>query len=179
MTRLAAALALATLGLLMIFGSAAAQGAGESITIQINALNGSGESGTATLTGNSDQTTTVVLNLTGAPTDAQPADIHAGTCSNLDPNPAYSLTNVQGGQSTTTVAASLETLVNGGFAINIHHSAQMVSVYDACGQITLAGAQLAPVTGHATGAATLPAAELFLLAVSLLGAGALLRRRVA
>ncbi|HUZ03052.1 MAG TPA: CHRD domain-containing protein [Thermomicrobiaceae bacterium] len=178
MTRLAAALALALMGALVVFGSAAAQNTPASITIPINPQNSSGESGTATLTTNADQTTTVVVNLTGAPSNPQPAHIHPGTCANLDPNPKYPLTSVQNGQSTTTVPVSLESLINGGFAINVHKSAQEVSVYYACGDITLAGAQLAPQTGHAQGAATLPATGLVLLASGLLGAGILLRRRL-
>ena len=178
MTRLAAALAVALLGVLMVVGSAAAQNTPASITITMNPQNNSGESGTATLTTNGDQTT-VVLNLTGAPANPQPAHIHPGTCANLDPNPKYPLTSVQNGQSTTNVPVSLESLINGGFAINVHKSAQEVSVYYSCGNITLAGAQLAPQTGHAQGAATLPAAGLVLLASGLLGAGILLRRRVA
>jgi hypothetical protein len=163
MTRLATALAIALLGALVAFGTAAAQ----------DPL-----SGTATLTANGNQTT-VALSLTGAPANPQPAGIHPGTCANINPNPTYPLATLQNGQSTTTVPAGLQSLTNGGFVINVHKSDQEVSVYYACGAITLAGAQLAPVTGHAANTATLPATELLLLAGGLFGAGLLLRRRAA
>ena len=74
------------------------------MTVDIHAQNGSGESGTATLT-QVGPDVTVVISLKGAPTTTpQPAHIHAGTCANLR-GVAYALTNIVGGASTTTVQA--------------------------------------------------------------------------
>jgi plastocyanin len=82
-----------------------------------------------------------------------PAHIHLGTCSNLDPNPTYMLTDVTGPaspatgdeaaipveESETTVDAALPDLRSGGYAINIHHSVEDIGTYIACGSLTSAG----------------------------------------
>jgi hypothetical protein len=104
-------------------------------TVQLNAQNNSGESGTATLTAMGNQTK-VVITLNGAPSDtAQPTHIHKGTCDNLDPNPTYPLNDVQNGKSETTINASLPSLMMGNFSINVHKSATEISTYVACGTI--------------------------------------------
>jgi plastocyanin len=105
------------------------------LTIDLGELNDSGMSGTATLRANGDQTD-VEVSLDGA-TGGHPAHIHSGTCTDLDPNPAYPLTEIDAdGKSTTTVDISLEDLQAEPFAINIHKSADEIGVYVACGEIT-------------------------------------------
>jgi len=95
----------------------------------------SGESGTATLTKQSDTQTKVVLNVSGAPASAQPVHIHKRTCAKLDPKPAFPLSPVVNGKSETVVNASLDELSKGGYAINGHKSAQEVSTYVFCGDL--------------------------------------------
>lgn len=174
MKRLAIALAMATgLTLLLL----APVGAADTVTVTLTPQNNSGESGTATLTAMGDQTM-VTLDLTGAPDNPQPAHIHEGTCANLNPQPKYPLTNVEGGKSETTVPVSLASLLTGGFAINVHKSAQEVSTYFACGNIP-ASAQVAPQTGHAqaTGMGMgMMAAGLLVLAGVAFAGGLALRR---
>src|SRR5262249_29202615 len=98
--------------------------------------NSSGESGTATLTKAGPNQTKVVLDVKGAPSGAsQPVHIHKGSCSKLDPKPAYPLSPVVNGKSETTVNASLDSLETGGFAINGHKSAQDVATYVFCGAL--------------------------------------------
>ena len=104
------------------------------LTVTLNELNGSGESGTATLSESNGQLK-VSINLANAPADPQPAHIHQGTCANLNPAPAYPLTNVVNGTSETTLPLTMATLQGGQFAINVHKSATEVSVYVACGDI--------------------------------------------
>jgi hypothetical protein len=116
-------------------GSGSKSGSGP-VTVKLTEQGSSGESGTATLTSVGDQTK-VVLDLTGtsgmeAP---EPAHIHKGSCSKLDPTPAYALNDVKGGTSTSTVAVKLADLRNGSFAINVHKSAAAIQVYVACGDI--------------------------------------------
>ena len=105
------------------------------LTIALHAENGSGESGTATLTqmGNDLK---VVIALKGAPaTTPQPAHIHDGTCANIK-GIAYALHNVVNGSSTTTVMnANLGKLLAGAYAINVHESAANLGKYVACGNI--------------------------------------------
>jgi plastocyanin len=84
---------------------------------------------------------------------AHPAHIHLGTCDALDPNPAFPLTdvalapNASGDEvdgataipverSVTTVDATLEDLRTGGYAINVHQSAEDIGTYIACGNLS-------------------------------------------
>ena len=108
---------------------------GNSVTVDLAELNGSGESGTATLTAE-DQQTRVVLELSNPASDSQPAHIHKGTCANLDPAPAFGLPNVESGMSEATVDVTLDALESGEYAINVHKSNDEVDVYVACGDIT-------------------------------------------
>jgi hypothetical protein len=104
-------------------------------TVTLGEQNGSGESGTATLTEEGDKTK-VVVDLQGASsTAAQPAHIHKGTCAKLNPVPEYPLSNVQSGKSTTTVNESLDELKDEAYAINVHKSAADLKTYVACGDI--------------------------------------------
>lgn len=97
--------------------------------------NGSGELGTVTLTAMGDKTRVDVA-IANAPTDVpQPAHIHPGSCSKLDPKPKYPLTTVTDGTSTTTVDAPMSALVAGGFAVNVHKSTSELPVYVACGEL--------------------------------------------
>ena len=98
--------------------------------------NNSGESGTATLTKQSDKQTKVVLAVTGGPAGvSQPVHIHKGSCAKLDPKPAYALSPLVNGKSETVVNASLADLRKGGYAINGHKSAQQASTYVFCGEL--------------------------------------------
>lgn len=114
-----------------------AQGAGPAnrAVIQLAEQNGSGQTGTATLTGTADGKLMVVVELSNGTSVAQPAHIHNGTCANLDPKPAYPLTSLTNGVSDTTVDVSMEMLMGGQYAVNVHKSAAEASVYVACGDI--------------------------------------------
>ena len=107
-------------------------------TIKVGAQNGSGESGTATLTAEGDMTRVVISleSMSANPvSQPQPAHIHTGSCAQLDPTPKYGLSDVKNGHSTTTVNAKLDDLRNGAFAINVHKSAAAINTYVACGNI--------------------------------------------
>lgn len=110
-----------------------AAGGGE-VTVELTEQNGSGQTGTATLT-EADGSTTVVVELSNAPDVPQPAHIHPGSCADLDPTPAYGLENLEGGSSESTVETTLEELQLGGYAINVHKSGEEADVYVACGDI--------------------------------------------
>jgi len=88
-----------------------------------------------------------------ATTAGHPAHIHEGTCDALNPAPLYPLADVAapdgaadaatGGAampttvetSTTTVEVALADIAGGGFAINVHESADNIETYIACGDI--------------------------------------------
>jgi hypothetical protein len=102
---------------------------------------GSGVSGLATLAESPKEAQTEVKVLVvGAPAGAV-AIIHAGTCDNLDPAPAYLLRPIDDtGASETTIDASLRDLrVMGEYAIAIHASIDDLSSPIACGDIPTAG----------------------------------------
>lgn len=107
---------------------------GPSVTIEMRALNDSGQSGTATLTDEEGQTR-VVVELANSPAGPQPIHIHPGPCADLDPAPQYPLTNLSNGRSETVVEVSLEDLLAGTFAINAHKSPEEVQIYVSCGDI--------------------------------------------
>src|SRR5215217_3006747 len=90
---------------------------------------------------------------TGGSEHAHPAHIHVGTCDALDPNPTFPLTDVTSApaasgdetdgataipveRSVTTVDAAVEDLRTGGYAINIHQSADDIGTYIACGNLS-------------------------------------------
>ncbi|MDQ2806264.1 MAG: hypothetical protein M3Z04_04990 [Chloroflexota bacterium] len=118
-----------------VFPLGGARAADEKLTIELKAQNGSDQDGTATITKLSDTMVRVEIQLKNGTTVAQPAHIHKGTCANLDPKPAYPLTNVVNGASETEVNADIENLANQGYAINIHKSAAEVGTYTSCGEI--------------------------------------------
>jgi Cu/Zn superoxide dismutase len=113
----------------------AALGEVTKITVPLRAQNGSGESGTATLT-QKGKDVLVSLQLNNAPKTAQPAHIHAGTCAKLNPSPKYPLKNVANGKSVTTIHnLILGDLTEGEFSINVHKSTTDLKTYVACGFI--------------------------------------------
>jgi hypothetical protein len=128
------ALILAALAFLTGCGSGDGESGSGEVIIDLKEQNGSGESGTATLTTDGEKTK-VVIALDNPLAVPQPAHIHEGSCAELDPNPAYGLENVVSGMSTTMVDRPLEELRDADYAINVHKSAEKPDVYVACGDV--------------------------------------------
>jgi hypothetical protein len=179
-----AVLALVALAML-VFSSGLTYAQGKTATVQLKAQNGSNETGTATITETGNNQIEVTVNLSNAPSEAQPAHIHKGTCANLNPTPQYPLTSLTSGKSTTTVATNLTELTSQPYAINVHKSTTEVATYVSCGEIT---ADLVS-GGGATSSGTMPATgsgeqpfvllALVLLAVGLVAGGLRLGRNKA
>jgi ABC-type glycerol-3-phosphate transport system substrate-binding protein len=109
---------------------------GDEVTVDLAESMGSGQTATATLTAEGEQTT-VSIEVDGDPvSDSQPAHIHEGTCEQLNAAPAFGLPNVTDGTSEATVDVSLETLTAGEYAINLHMSDEDLATYTSCGNIT-------------------------------------------
>src|SRR5258706_16321140 len=70
----------------------------QAVTVKLDGQNSSGLSGMATLTPMGDQTK-VVIAVTGGGPGPMPTHIHAGTCANLTPAPAFPLTATADGAS--------------------------------------------------------------------------------
>ena len=117
----------------------------------------------------------------GVSTTGHPAHIHKGTCDTLG-DIAYPLNNLEApgmtaspaamaspsamigpvvAESTTTVKVSLNDIISGGHAINVHESVEKIQNYIACGDVkgTATGGELqidlhelnnSGFTGHAT-----------------------------
>ena len=107
---------------------------GDDVTVELAEFDGSGQTGTATLTADGEQTR-VVIAVDSPVSDSQPAHIHEGTCDDLTPEPAYGLPNVTAGSSDSTVDVSLDTLTDGEYAINLHMSDDDLATYTSCGEI--------------------------------------------
>ncbi len=129
------------------------------LTIPLEPLNNSGESGTATLTDLGNGKVRVDVTITGAPAGvAQPMHLHEGTCANLNPAPAFPLNNLENGTSSTEISTTIEALLASPYALNGHKSAEEASVYVFCGDVVETAAQAtSEATGTVTGEATMGA----------------------
>jgi len=108
----------------------------ETLTVTMNALNSSAESGKAVLTEVSAGTTRVQISLAaGTDTGAQAAHIHNGTCATLG-TVYQALDPVQSGKSTKDLAVDFEEFKKnpGKYAINVHLSTNPAT-YVSCGDI--------------------------------------------
>ena len=105
---------------------------GQTVVITLNALNGSGESGTATLHAQGDKTV-VVIKLADGSGIEQPAHFHAGTCDKYQPRPLYPLEDVVDGKSTTTLNVAIYKLTGGDLIVNVHKSYADIATQAACG----------------------------------------------
>lgn len=126
----------ASLAMIIFAQISTAAAATSTLTVPMTAQNGSGETGTATLTQNGADMT-VVIALKGAPaTTLQPVHIHTGTCAKLGDVYKPLLPGVVNGNLTYTVKGlTIDQLLAGTFAINVHESADNIGKYVSCGNI--------------------------------------------
>lgn len=133
--RLAAAIVLIVAAASLAFAAPAAAQDDQTVTVVMGELNDSGVSGAATLEADGDLTV-VTIDLEGATGD-HPAHVHEGTCEELDPNPAYPLTDVnEDGESETSIDVPLAELLDSPHAVNVHRSTEDIGTYVSCGNIT-------------------------------------------
>ncbi len=85
----------------------------------------------------------VEIRVTGADAGPQPAHIHGGSCTQLDPAPRFSLTSVANGVSITDVEGTLQQVTAAPHAIHMHKSPEELPIYVACADITLASQPVA------------------------------------
>ena len=104
------------------------------VQIPMNALNGSGENGQATLR-DTPRGLVVTIHIKNAK-GPQPAHIHKGTCAKLDPKPEEPLHNVVNGMSITTVpGVTIAKLKATPHALNVHKSLTDLPTYVSCGDV--------------------------------------------
>jgi hypothetical protein len=105
------------------------------LAIQLQPLNSSGVSGTATLVDLGNGRTRVEVKVDAEGNASMPSHIHAGTCADLVPQPKYPLENVTNGAATTEVASSLDDLIKQPNVVMTHKSNDQMRVYTSCGEI--------------------------------------------
>lgn len=133
-TRVAASRVAAVIlaGAVVVGLSGCAPAARRTEELQLRTLNDSGVTGTVTMTEAGEQRTRVEIHVDPSGHQSMPAHIHPGTCAELVPQPRYPLENVIGGVSVTEIPASLDELLLGGVALNLHRSNEEMSIYTAC-----------------------------------------------
>jgi hypothetical protein len=104
------------------------------VRLELDEQNGSGQSGTATLTAVGDDRTRIVMKLSNPPSVPQPAHVHPGPCDDLG-DPVAGLTNVVRGRSVTTVPLSFAELRRGDLVVHAHKSEKEFSISVACAPI--------------------------------------------
>ena len=112
--------------------------AGHSLQINMGQQNNSGQAGNASVT-DVKGGVNVAIHIKSEPKGAsEPAHIHKGTCTKLDPSPWKPLKNVVNGQSFTHLAGvTVAQIKKGKYAINVHKSANDLKTYVSCGDLTL------------------------------------------
>ncbi len=153
---------------------------GDMATVELTGKPGyEGITGTATLTDNGDDTTTVKIELEGSPEGGvHPAHFHDGTdCSQNEPV-VHDLGPVENMMSETVVEESFEDLVEENYYLNVHLSADEVATVVACGDEYEVMAEMPDSgAGGMAGANSVPVMSLGLVG-AVLAAGALLTLRL-
>lgn len=110
--------------------SSTAMGPHGDLVLALHQLGGSGQTGIAVLTAQGDKTEVVLM---ATPGISQANHIHTGGCLELG-GIKYPLTDMKDGQSLTLVPATLDSLMTGSFAINLHKAGDL-KTYTACADI--------------------------------------------
>ena len=112
--------------------------AGHSLQINMGQQNKSGQAGNASVT-DVKGGVNVAIHIKSEPKGAsEPAHIHKGTCSKLDPAPWKPLKPVVNGESFTHLAGvTVADIKKAKYAINVHKSANDLKTYVSCGDLAL------------------------------------------
>ena len=106
-----------------------------SFTLDLEEQNNSGITGEVEFSPTSEGAVEVEIEVDGSDGGPHPAHIHAGSCAELDPNPAFPLADVVDGRSETTVDVDVGELTAQEYAVNVHESPENADVYVACADI--------------------------------------------
>ena len=118
----------------MLMATGVVLGDSHVVTVSMDELNSSGQTGTAMLTAQGSSTE-VVVSLSAGALQSELMHIHSGSCGNLG-GVVHPLTSFSGGsgESSTTVSATLDDLLGGNFTINAHKAGE-AGLYTACGNL--------------------------------------------
>ncbi|TVR75445.1 MAG: hypothetical protein EA415_03855 [Sphaerobacteraceae bacterium] len=104
----------------------------DTVTIDMQEVDDSGQSGTANITSDGDQVVVSIEIEPGPDGEPQPAHIHEGTCQDLG-DVAYPLEDVVDGVSESTADVSIADIIASDYAIAVHLSEDEMEVIVACG----------------------------------------------
>jgi len=125
----------ATVVATLLVGVIAACGGGASAkTVTLEQVDGSGVTGTATLTDAGGGQTKVVITAGPNLNPDMPAFIEKGTCAARVKEPGYSLSDVTGGSSTSTIDVKLADLTATPYHLQVHPGMENYNLA-ACGDI--------------------------------------------
>ena len=125
------------------------------LVVDLTEYNDSGVTGTVTFI-DADYRTLVDITIENGGED-HPAHIHTGSCGSLDPEPAFELEDVLAdGRSRTYIPITLDDLVNGEYAIDLHLAPDDLGTMIACADITgeITSGDVAETTPTATAEGT-------------------------
>ncbi len=107
----------------------------DALTLDLQEQNDSGITGEVEFSPTSEGDVEVEIELDGSQGGPHPVHIHEGTCADLNPAPAFPLTDVVDGRSETTVDVDISELTASEYAVNVHESAENADVYVACADV--------------------------------------------
>jgi hypothetical protein len=152
----------------------------QSMTVNMSAQNNSGINGTATFTDLGGGMTRVEVQVTGAGAGPEPSHIHPGSCAQLDPTPAFTLTNITNGTSTTDIQATIQQLTSQPYAVHMHKSLDELTTYVSCGDIVQSQNRPGTLPRSGGGPVDDPTSTYAVLAgIAVIAAGIVLKRRSA
>jgi hypothetical protein len=108
---------------------------GRTIEVELADLEGSGQSGTATLTELGENRTRVAIELHGTPGGLQPADVREGSCDRITNEPGFELTPLADGRSESEIDVGLTTLQESDYVLVVQRSEQEPDAHVACGYL--------------------------------------------
>jgi hypothetical protein len=135
MKRIWVSLVAAALLTVAAIAPAAAQ---DTLTIDMQEVDESGQSGSADITSDGDQVVVSIEIEAGPDGEPQPAHIHDGTCRDLG-DVAYPLEDVVDGVSESSADVSMADIIGNAYAIAVHLSEDEMDVIVACGTTPLIG----------------------------------------
>jgi hypothetical protein len=111
--------------------------AATTVTVALNAQNGSRESGTATMTQIGNDVRVIIALTSATATAPRAANIRTGTCAKPG-TIAYPLANVVNGASTTTLkGVTIYKLLSAAHAISVNESTANSAGFGACGNMSV------------------------------------------